>query len=140
MNSLSRQIADFVKEKNLMKTDKNLFEALAMAQSVFSRKMKYDAGLTWSEISRAFGEDNAIKWKEEFQKMSLMNEGGTDKGVENILQTIIVQKDETIKRQDEHIQDLRKTLEILQDQLKGGREIAPSHLNLPLAEIPLIPT
>lgn len=139
MNSLSRQIADFVKEKNLMKTDKNLFEALGMAQSVFSRKMKYDAGLTWSEISRAFGEDNAIKWKEEFQKMSLMNEGGTDKGVEGILQTIIVQKDETIKRQDEHIQDLRKTLEILQDQLKGGREIAPSRLNLPLAEIPSIP-
>lgn len=138
MDSLSRQIADFVKEKNLMKTDKNLFEALGMAQSVFSRKMKYDEGLSWSEIARVYGEDNAIKWKEEFQKMSLMNEGGTSKGVEGILQTIIVQKDETIKRQDEHIKDLRKTLEILQDQLKGGGIVAPSLLNLSVAETPLI--
>ena len=139
MNSLSRQIADFVKEKNLMRTDKNLFEALGMAQSVFSRKMKYDAGLTWSEISKVYGEENAIKWKEEFQKMSLINEGETDKGVESILQTIIVQKDETIKRQDEHIQDLRKTLEILQDQLKGGKTIAPSLLNSPFKVLSRIP-
>ncbi len=128
----NKQVIEILKEKFSIKADYKLAELLEIDRSDLSRiRAGQQSDKFWRKIEEKLGAEVRERLKLQVSRPQ------TQTSDLSFLESMIQSKDETIKRQDEHIQDLRKTLEILQDQLKGGRTIAPSLLNGPILEKPV---